>query len=166
MSGVRRVVSGMDATGKSIIVSDEIVEEVGVTVPLWREDGIVSFPRAGEMPPVSSFFPGPGGCRFIIMTFPPTGIEITSTPFAEIVAKVGSGIGDVMEPGGNGMHTTDTIDFEVVLSGEIALEVDDGVTVYLKAGDTFVQNGTRHRWFNRGDVPAVVAVVLVGGYPR
>ena len=47
------------------------------------------------------------------------------------------------------MHTTDTIDFEYVLSGEIALELDDGAEVVLHPGDTVVQNGTRHRWHNR-----------------
>ena len=50
-----------------------------------------------------------------------------------------------------GMHTTATIDFEVVLDGEIWLELDDGVEVHLRAGDTVVQNGTRHAWRNHGD---------------
>ena len=69
-------------------------------------------------------------------------------------------------PGKPGMHTTDTIDFEVILSGEVWLELDDGEEVHLREGDTFVQNGTRHRWFNRGKVPAKIAVVLIGGHPR
>jgi mannose-6-phosphate isomerase-like protein (cupin superfamily) len=50
----------------------------------------------------------------------------------------------------------------VVLSGEATLEFDDGAKATLGAGDTYVQNGTRHRWSNTGDVPAVLAVVLVG----
>ncbi|TZG25074.1 cupin domain-containing protein [Sphingomonas montanisoli] len=164
--GVRRVVSGQDASGKSIIVSDEVIEPVGLTVPIWREDDTAGFPRDGSMPPVSRFFPGPGGSRFIIMTFPAKGQAIVPSKPGEIEAKVGTGIGDVMEPGGDGFHTTDTIDYEVVLSGEISIELDDGIVKHLKAGDCFIQNGTRHRWFNLGDVPAVVAVVLVGGHPR
>jgi quercetin dioxygenase-like cupin family protein len=48
------------------------------------------------------------------------------------------------------MHTTDTIDFEVVLSGEVTLELDDGVKKVLRSGDTMVQNGTRHRWGEPG----------------
>jgi quercetin dioxygenase-like cupin family protein len=60
------------------------------------------------------------------------------------------------------MHTTHTVDFEVVLSGEVWLELDDGAEVCLKQGDTVVQNGTRHRWINKGTEPAVLAVGIVG----
>ena len=70
------------------------------------------------------------------------------------------------EPDGEGMHTTDTIDFGVVLSGEVVLEVDDGAETTLRPGDTVVQNGTRHRWTNRGKDPAVLAAVLVGAHRR
>jgi quercetin dioxygenase-like cupin family protein len=63
-----------------------------------------------------------------------------------------------------GMHTTATVDFEVVLSGSATLELDDGAMVTLHAGDTVVQNGTRHRWANPGDVPVVIAVFLVGAH--
>lgn len=66
------------------------------------------------------------------------------------------------ERDGSGMHTTPTIDFEVVLDGEITLELDEGSTVVLRRGDTVVQNGTRHRWLNHGSVPATYAVFLCG----
>ena len=66
------------------------------------------------------------------------------------------------EPAEPGMHTTATIDYGVVLSGQAVLELDDGVTVTLNAGDTYIQNGTRHRWSNPGDVPAVIAVTFIG----
>lgn len=62
-----------------------------------------------------------------------------------------------------GMHTTDTVDMEIMLSGEIVLELDDGAETTLRAGDVNIQNGTRHRWHNRGDVPAVMVVAMVGG---
>ena len=60
------------------------------------------------------------------------------------------------------MHTTDTIDFEVVLEGTVVLELDDGAEVTLRPGDTVVQNGTRHRWRNGGDTPARFAYVICG----
>ena len=69
-----------------------------------------------------------------------------------------------LEPGNPGMHTTDTIDFEVVLSGEVILELDDGAEKVLRADDTVTQNGTCHRWGNRGTEPAVVAVFLIGAH--
>ena len=65
-----------------------------------------------------------------------------------------------LEPDNPGMHTTDTIDFGFVVSGEVVLELDDGAETVLRAGDTYIQNGTRHRWINRADVPARVCVVL------
>ena len=63
-----------------------------------------------------------------------------------------------------GMHTTATIDFEVVLAGNPVLELDDGAEVTLAPGDTVVQNGTRHRWHNRGTEPATMAVFIVGAH--
>jgi quercetin dioxygenase-like cupin family protein len=60
------------------------------------------------------------------------------------------------------MHTTDTIDFEYVVSGECYLELDDGAEVHLRAGDTVVQNGTRHRWANRSSEPCTLVVCIVG----
>jgi quercetin dioxygenase-like cupin family protein len=69
-----------------------------------------------------------------------------------------------MEPDHPGMHTTDTVDYEYVVSGEIDLELDDGATVHLVAGDTVVQNGTRHAWRNRGTEPCTMVVVLVGAH--
>jgi quercetin dioxygenase-like cupin family protein len=69
-----------------------------------------------------------------------------------------------MEPDAPGMHTTDTIDFEVVLEGEIWLELDDGATMHLRPGDTVVQNGTRHAWRNNGTETARLAVFICGAH--
>jgi quercetin dioxygenase-like cupin family protein len=66
-----------------------------------------------------------------------------------------------MEPDHPGMHTTDTVDFDVVVSGEVYLELDDGAEVLLKAGDCVIQNGTRHAWRNRSSQPCVNAVAFV-----
>ena len=59
------------------------------------------------------------------------------------------------------MHTSATVDYGVVVSGQATLELDDGEKVVLNPGDAYVQNGTRHRWSNSGDVPAVIAVSLI-----
>jgi len=67
-----------------------------------------------------------------------------------------------LETDNPGMHTTDTVDYEFVISGEVVLELDDGAEVTLKPGDTVVQNGTRHAWRNRTNEPAVLVVVLIG----
>jgi mannose-6-phosphate isomerase-like protein (cupin superfamily) len=67
-----------------------------------------------------------------------------------------------MEPDAPGMHTTDTVDFEYVVSGRVVLELDDDVKVELGPGDTVVQSGTRHAWRNPYDEPCRMVVVLIG----
>ena len=61
-------------------------------------------------------------------------------------------------------HRTDSIDYAVVMSGEIDMELDD-TTVHLKAGDVLVQRGTIHNWVNKGTAPCVIAFVLVAAQP-
>jgi Cupin domain len=63
-----------------------------------------------------------------------------------------------------GMHKTDTVDYALVLSGEIWALMDEGETL-LRAGDTLVQRGTNHAWSNRGDQPCLVAFILVSARP-
>jgi quercetin dioxygenase-like cupin family protein len=83
----------------------------------------------------------------------------------EFEAKV-PGMLALLEPGTEGMHTTDTIDFEYVIEGEVWLELDDGVEVHLRAGDTVVQNGTRHAWHNKGSVPCRMVLCMVGAHRK
>ena len=168
---IRRVVSGQDAAGRSIIVSDEVLE---VTVEggmggasLWNGDAVPRFPLDGTQPLFTTLFPGPNGYRFAIMVIRPEGTAAAGGTSAQAHALSGE-FHDIIEGDADkpGMHTTDTVDFEVVLAGEASMELDDDIHVHLKAGDTFVQNGTRHRWYNRGTEDAVVAVFMVGGQPR
>ena len=67
-----------------------------------------------------------------------------------------------LEEDNPGMHTTETVDYGFVLEGELTLELDDGVKKLLKAGDSYIQNGTRHAWHNASDARAVLGVVMVG----
>jgi quercetin dioxygenase-like cupin family protein len=62
-------------------------------------------------------------------------------------------------------HRTDSVDYAVVISGEIDMELDDGVVVKLKAGDALVQRGTIHNWVNRGTEDCVIAFVLISAKP-
>ena len=77
-------------------------------------------------------------------------------------AGASPGIAERFEPDNPGMHTTDSVDYIVVLAGEVWLELDDGRLTRLRAGDTVVQNGTRHAWRNRGTEPVTLAVVQLG----
>ena len=171
---IRRVVTGHDASGKSVFVSDEAVApQLPALMPaaefhlLWGGDETPQFPDDGAMPQWHKYFPPIGGFRFTMLTLPPaTGVEELSSlnvdaALADLAQKLPGMIGylDASDPG---MHTTDTIDFEVVLEGTVVLELDDGAEVTLHAGDTVVQNGTRHRWTNPGDTPARMAVFICG----
>lgn len=171
---VRRVVTGHDADGKAVFVSDEAVAPV---VPellpgnefhrLWGGDATPHFPDDGSRSDDRAYFPPVGGFRFGFFSIPPDGgagappdLDFAAA-MAEFEAKL-PGLAGHMEPEAPGMHTTATIDFEVVLSGRVDLELDDGARVTLGVGDTVVQNGTRHRWSNPGAEPAVLAVFICG----
>jgi quercetin dioxygenase-like cupin family protein len=63
------------------------------------------------------------------------------------------------------VHRTDSIDYIVVISGEIDMELESGEEVHLKQGDVMVQRGTVHNWINRGTAPCVMAVILIHAHP-
>lgn len=179
--GVRRVVTGHDASGKSVFVSDEAVAPVApVLLPgseftlLWGGDKTPEFPDDGSMPDWHTYFPPIGGFRFSMFTLPPGTAKAdpvllsAENALADAEDKL-PGLLGYLEPDEPGMHTTDTIDFEVILEGTAVLELDDGAEVTLHPGDTVVQNGTRHRWRNPGDTTARLAVFICGashsGFP-
>jgi mannose-6-phosphate isomerase-like protein (cupin superfamily) len=177
---MRRVVTG-ERGGKAVFVEDGDVEATKTSLSdvtyheLWRADAVPTFPADGSNGSKSTFFPGEGGYRFFILTIPPgaghgsdgdSGAAPSPADIAEAIREMDEklpGIRDWIEADNPGMHRTDTVDMEIVLSGEIVLELDDGEERILRAGDTNIQNGTRHRWHNRGSEPAVMACFLVGG---
>jgi quercetin dioxygenase-like cupin family protein len=63
------------------------------------------------------------------------------------------------------VHRTDSIDYIIVMSGEIDMELEAGEEIHLKAGDVMVQRGTVHNWINRGTEPCVLAVILIHANP-
>jgi mannose-6-phosphate isomerase-like protein (cupin superfamily) len=170
---VRRVVTGHNAEGKAIFVSDTVVDGIPLTMlpgaefhRLWGADTPPTFPDAGSHPAMGNYFPPLGGFRFMMFTVAPISVLQRSKidPVAlrsEMEAKL-PGLAEHMEPKTPGMHTTDTIDFEYIVSGEVWLELDEGATVHVKAGDTVVQNGTRHAWRNKGTEPCHIVVFMVG----
>ena len=166
--GARRVVTGQNAAGKAIVVSDEVLAPGETAVmdfyTLWGADEPPHFPQDGSHPPQTPvMFPGPGAYRFFTWTLAPNSV---SAPTPEEMAALPADVLRHLEADEPGMHTSDTVDLEIVIAGEASLEFDDGAVVHLKAGDYLVQNGTRHRWFNRGDVPTTVAGVIIGGHAR
>jgi mannose-6-phosphate isomerase-like protein (cupin superfamily) len=116
------------------------------------------------------FVPGPGETRLMFVTFPPDAVmmraDFDPAAFGAEFAQNAPGLAERFEMDSPGMHTTDSIDYDVVLEGEIVLELDGGKEVLLKAHDVCVQHGTRHAWRNRSDKPATMLFVLVGASRR
>jgi quercetin dioxygenase-like cupin family protein len=141
----RRVVTGHDARGVSVFASDGPVPGTpfapGGTVfyQLWNTDATPAPIGAAEPEPAAgplSVSPPAQGTRLIVNEMPPG----AASP----------------------MHRTETVDYGIVLDGEVVLVLEDGEKV-LRAGDVVVQRGTNHRWENRSAAPARVAFILVDG---
>jgi mannose-6-phosphate isomerase-like protein (cupin superfamily) len=121
----------------------------------------------GTDPTVSalSFVPAPGGSSLLVLTLPPMAVfqDQAFDPQAAAAehATISPGIVELMEPDHPGMHTTPSIDYDVLLEGTLHLELTDG-ELELHAGDVVIQHGTRHAWRNRSDDPAKLLVVLMG----
>jgi mannose-6-phosphate isomerase-like protein (cupin superfamily) len=174
---IRCVVTGQTESGTSVFVRDTAVESITLSLlpglefhRLWGSDATPKLPCDGAPSLPAAYFPGKQGFRFGFFTIPPN-TEGAAGPidmiaaFMELQQKL-PGMAQVLEPGNPGMHTTDTVDFDVVISGECYLELDDGAEVLLKAGDCVVQNGTRHAWRNRSAENCVIAVTLIGADRR
>jgi mannose-6-phosphate isomerase-like protein (cupin superfamily) len=171
--GVRRVVTGQTADGTSVLVSDEEIDTIeSPLVPgtefhrVWGSDRAPALPTDGSPPDAVKFFPPADGYRFLVWTLGPAGATVDvdidlGGALAELQTRL-PGLLEHNEPDNPGMHTTDTVDFDYVVSGEVLMELDDGATVHLRAGDCVVQNGTRHRWTNAGSQPCTIVTALVG----
>jgi mannose-6-phosphate isomerase-like protein (cupin superfamily) len=142
---VRRVITGHDGNGKAIVTIDEVAKHVFAGRPgaqginVWTTEGF----------PASNDGSEDAGLRKVGTTVP------NGTIFRILEFSPGLAARN---------HRTDSIDYIVVLSGEIDMELDD-TSVHLKAGDVMVQRGTIHNWINRGTAPCVLAVILIAAKP-
>ena len=141
----RRVVTGHDETGRAVVKIDEISRNLASSRPgatarvVWTTQGF----------PVDNAGNEDQGRR-------PTGTTLENGTVFRVLE---------LAPGASPRnHRTDSIDYAVVMAGEIDMELDD-TTVHLKAGDVLVQRGTIHNWVNRGTVPCVIAFVLIAAKP-
>ena len=143
---VRRVVTGHDAKGRAVVKIDEIAKNVISNRPgasaavIWTTDAIPA-DNSGEgdaaLKKVGTTLPG--GTVFRVVEFSPG-----------------------LSPR---VHRTDSIDYAVIVSGEIDMELEKGSEVHLRAGDVLVQRGTVHNWINRGKAPCVIAFALIDAKP-
>ncbi len=135
----RRVVTGVDQNGRSVVKWDNQIESIAgrpgfEQVPLWATDSLPA--RMTDEDP-NTWELGTSlanGSVFRICRYEPGVTER--------------------------WHRTDTIDYGIVLTGELWMQLDEG-EVHLKAGDVVIQRGTIHNWENRGTEPCIIAVVLI-----
>jgi mannose-6-phosphate isomerase-like protein (cupin superfamily) len=172
---VRRVVTGHTPAGKAQVASDSEVAAITLSqLPgtefhqLWGGDESPTFPDDGSPRPAPAYYPPVGGFRFGLFTVAPLSVALPKdfnlqSALAEMEEKL-PGLAVHLEVDNPGMHTTNTIDFEYVISGEVWLELDDGKEVHLRPGDTVVQNGTRHAWRNKSTEPCRLLLCSIGAH--
>jgi quercetin dioxygenase-like cupin family protein len=142
---LRRVVTGHDAEGRAVVLIDETAKNLASARPgatacvVWSSEGF----------PVDNNGSDDQGLR-------KTGTTLANGTVFRVL--------ELMPGSAPRNHRTDSIDYAVVIKGEIDMELDD-TTVHLKAGDVLVQRGTIHNWVNRGTEPCVIAFVLIAAEP-
>jgi quercetin dioxygenase-like cupin family protein len=142
---LRRVVTGHDKHGKAVVIIDEQAKNIvsgrpgALSSNVWTTEGF----------PVRNDGDADESARKVATTLA-NGTVFRVVEFSPGVERRN--------------HRTDSIDYAVVLSGEIDMELD-GSTVHLKGGDVLVQRGTIHNWVNRGAGPCVIAFILIDAKP-
>jgi quercetin dioxygenase-like cupin family protein len=177
---LRRVVTGHDDEGRAVILFDDadapnsfasdIIPGFGATVAWFTPAGAVDHVTDEDPAPAGRefSFPGVGEMVVRIADFPPDAVyprNAGDAVFEEIGGQEEREAGSEYSGGKHfWFHRTDSIDYAVVLEGEITLLVDDGEAT-LNAGDVAIQRATAHAWSNRTDEAARVMFVLFGTDP-
>ncbi|MEQ8346864.1 MAG: cupin domain-containing protein [Sneathiellaceae bacterium] len=176
-SSIRRVVTGHDAQGRSIFVSDETMgpdvtpDRANVFVPpgnpltclidLWKMAQVPDRFDGAEDPATGAVkLVPPGGLVFRTVEVPPDS-QRNFAAMKDYFSGMGAGGNlDSASARHGAMHKTDTVDFAIILKGEVHLVLDEGEQ-HLKAGDVVIQRGTNHAWSNRTEESCIFACVLI-----
>lgn len=172
---IRRVITGHGADGRSTILFDDYngrAQEMNsmpgvVLTDIWRTD---SSPALNDgcadaaANDIVMLEPAKGGSVFRIVEFPPDSQWRSVADASMAFSSIGASSAHDDESDDPMRHKTSTIDYIVVMKGEIDAIVDTG-EVRLKEGDVFVQRGTVHSWSVKGDTPCVIAAILLDAVP-
>lgn len=171
---VRRVVTGHDADGKSIIASDGIAPNMkempsfpGLALTdLWETKGAPASNEGSADAAARPIHlePPKNGTIVRIVEFPPDSTRPRQSDGAAGFKAIGAGHVQDKHSSDPMMHRTSTVDYIIVLKGEIYAVMDKGETL-LRAGDVLIQRGTNHSWSVRGNEPCIVAAILVNAKP-
>lgn len=168
------MVTGHDAQGRAVVLMDGesphsfFLEKAGglQLTELWEtRSSPADYSGAGDAADHERRIePVNGGTVFRIIEYPPDRVRLKTLDPEAFFPGMGAQAADPAKRRHPGMHRTHTLDYCVVLSGEIHAVLDEG-EVLLRAGDCLVQRGTNHAWSNRSDRPCVIAFVLVAAKP-
>lgn len=174
MFDIRQISVGSDAHGHARVEVDEAVKPATVSalpgIEVYQIWGTNEPPRIGPAEQDVTFapyFPDPGGIRFLLLRMPPDDASEPPAPAdaPEALAeaeRVFPGVLAALRPDESGRHRTDTVDVNIILDGELWLELDDGTETRLTPGYCVVQRGAKHAWRNRSGNPVLMASVLIG----
>lgn len=178
---VRRIVTGHDAQGRSVVASDAAAEAV-FTSPaapdrgwsdLWVTDRMPASNAGAPQPPETALplEPPPNGTVIRFVQIPPEGAEAPGSDrereesrAAATFDAMGAAHARVDTSRHPAMHKTATVDYIILLSGRVTMLLDEG-EVDLAPGDVVIQRGTNHAWVNKGEEPAVFAAILIDAEP-
>ena len=164
---VRRIVTGHDQVGQSVIEADAPSPHVVhlneakslIWVELWRTMGSPARIDDPDMCAEMQLRPSPGGTVLRMMQFPPEA-ELDGFVPTDVLEKSAFEHQDSsIHPS---MHKTRTVDYAIVLKGEIWAIMEKGEAL-MRPGDVLVQRGTNHAWSNRSDEPCIIVFVLIDG---
>jgi hypothetical protein len=171
---IRRVVTGHDKDGRSMFIADgkapnvlEMKSMPGVALTdLWRTKTAPASNRGNSDAAAGKIKlePPETGTIFRIVEFPPDTAWRKTADAKAAFASIGAAAAPDHASGDPMMHATATVDYIIVLTGEIYAIMDKGEKL-LKQGDILIQRGTNHSWSVRGDHPCVIAAILVGAKP-
>jgi len=168
---MRRVITGHDNDGKSIVVLDgppacSIGEDVGGLFELWNTDGnpINTKDRIDRADSEIILSPPRNGSKFRYFQINPTPegvpMDVMQDMAAEAFKKIGASHHRVDTAKHPAMHKTNTIDYIILLKGDVTLILDQE-EVDIKPHDVVVQRGTNHAWVNNGNEPALLIAILI-----
>ena len=171
---IRRVVTGHDSKGKSIFVADtkapnvlEMASMPGVALTdIWRTKSSPASNSGNADAATGKIVlePPASGTILRIVEFPPDAKWRKSADAKKAFASIGAGGAPDQGSADAMMHATATVDYIIVLKGEIWAILDKGEKL-LKQGDVLIQRGTNHSWSVRTKEPCIIAAVLVGAKP-
>lgn len=173
---IRRIVAGVGVNGRSQVFTDGVAPRAVefesaqgfAAALLWATSAgeVLGQGAVADRTGQTGFVPAAGETLLMFVIFPPDAVmmraDFDGAAFGAEFAQKVPGLAERFEQDHPGMHTTESIDYDVVLEGEITLELDDGAQVLLRRHDVAVQHGNRHAWRNHTDQPATMLFVLMG----